>query len=279
MRIICHRPGEADPERRLLERQGLLERDAQNSYLAGDAVDDDPLSQLLGSSITYRIAVGPQAGRKVFTLQTLPACDPDDQLGEPVGKVAGFSLHAGVAAKAHERKKLERLCRYISRPAVSEKRLSLTPNGNVRYQLKTPYRDGTTHVIFEPLDFIARLAALVPKPRVNLIRFHGVFAPNSQHRALVTPAKRGKGNNTNATDDPQTPAERHASMSWAQRLKRVFNIDIQTCRACGGAVKGIACIEDPLVIKQILAHLQHKAEAGEPRALPESRAPPAGLFD
>ncbi len=277
MRIICHRPGEADPERRLLERQGLLERDAQNSYLAGDAVDDDPLSQLLGSSITYRIAVGPQAGRKVFTLQTLPACDPDDQLGEPVGKVAGFSLHAGVAAKAHERKKLERLCRYISRPAVSEKRLSLTPNGNVRYQLKTPYRDGTTHVIFEPLDFIARLAALVPKPRVNLIRFHGVFAPNSQHRALVTPAKRGKGNNTNATDDPQTPAERHASMSWAQRLKRVFNIDIQTCRACGGAVKGIACIEDPLVIKQILAHLQHKAEAGEPRALPESRAPPAGL--
>lgn len=53
----------------------------------------------------------------------------------------------------------------------------------MRYQLKTPYRDGTTHVIFEPLDFIARLAALVPKPRVNLTRFHGVFAPNSRHRA------------------------------------------------------------------------------------------------
>jgi len=105
--------------------------------------------------------------------------------------VAGFSLHAGVAARADERNKLERLCRYIARPAVSEKRLSLSANGNVRYQLKTPYRDGTTHVIFEPLDFIARLAALVPKPRVNLIRFHGVFAPNSAHRARVTPAKRG----------------------------------------------------------------------------------------
>ena len=64
--------------------------------------------------------------------------------------------------------------------AVSEKRLSLTANGNVCYQLKTPYRDGTTHVIFEPLDFIARLAALVPRPRVNLTRFHGVFAPNSK---------------------------------------------------------------------------------------------------
>ena len=57
---------------------------------------------------------------------------------------------------------------------------------------KTPYRNGTTHVILEPMDFIAKLAALVPKPRVNLTRFHGVFAPNSQHSAQVTSAKRGK---------------------------------------------------------------------------------------
>ena len=65
---------------------------------------------------------------------------------------------------------------------MSEKRLSLLSNGHMRYELKTPYRDGTTHVIFEPLDFTVRLVALVPKPRANL-RFHGVFAPNSAHRA------------------------------------------------------------------------------------------------
>ena len=147
---------------RFLERQGLLERDAENSYLVGDALEAGPMEQLLGSSITYRIAVGPQQGRKVYTL---PASD--EPFADGVGKVAGFFLHAGVAARAEQRQKLERLCRYISRPAIAEKRLSLTPNGNVRYQLKTPYRDGTTHVIFEPLDFIARLAALVPKPRVN----------------------------------------------------------------------------------------------------------------
>ena len=127
-----------------------------------------PLDQLFGHAITYRIAVGPQQGRKVFTLQTLPASN--EPFDDAVGKVAGFSLHAGVAAKADERKKLERLCRYIARPAVSEKRLSLLSNGNVRYELKTPYRDGTTPVIFEPMDFIARLVALVPKPRVNLTR-------------------------------------------------------------------------------------------------------------
>ena len=132
---------------RFLERQGLLERDAENSYLAGEAVEAGPMDQLLGHSITYRIAVGPQAGRKVFTLRTLPACDPEESFGDTVGKVGGFSLHAGVAAKAGERKKLERLCRYIARPAVSEERLSLTDSGKVRYQLKTPYRDGTTHVM------------------------------------------------------------------------------------------------------------------------------------
>ncbi len=134
----------------------------------------------------------PPAGRKVFTLQTLPGREDKADSSSRVANHAGFSLHAGVMAEAHQRDKLERLCRYISRPAVSEKRLALTANGQVRYELKTPYRNGTTHVIFEPLDFIAKLAALVPKPRVNLTRFHGVFAPNSKHRVQVTPAKRGK---------------------------------------------------------------------------------------
>ncbi len=260
----------------------MLERDAENSYLAADAVDEDPMNQLLGHSITYRIAVGPQQGRKVFTLQTLPACDPDDQFGDTLGKVAGFSLHAGVAAKAHERNKLERLCRYIARPAVSGKRLALTSHGNIRYQLKTPYRDGTTHVFFEPLDFIARLAALVPKPRVNLTRFHGVFAPNSKHRAPVTPARRGKGNKTKTLDEPQaqTPAACHAAMTWVQRLKRVFNIDIEICGECGGPAKVIACIEDPAVIEKILTHLEKKAASAGTGLLPEARAPPrSGLFD
>ncbi len=94
--------------------------------------------------------------------------------------------------RAWERKKLERLCRYITRPAIAENRLSLTPIGQVCYQLRTPYRDGTTHVVFEPLDFLAKLAALVPKPRVNLTRFHVVFAANSRFRSEVTPARRGR---------------------------------------------------------------------------------------
>jgi hypothetical protein len=112
-----------------------------------DAVDDDPLSVLQGHSITYRIALGPQGGRKVFKLQTLTPVDMDETHSGTVGQVAGFNLHAGVAARAGQRSTLERLYRYITRPAVSEQRLSLTAQGKVRYQLKTPCRGGTTHVI------------------------------------------------------------------------------------------------------------------------------------
>jgi hypothetical protein len=119
---------------RYLERQGLLERDTGNIFLTQDAAfapDENASNHLLGSSITYRIALGSQQGRKVMTLQTIPDCG-DDPFTTRVGNVAGFSLHAGVATKANERAKLERLCRYITRPAASRKRLSLTRNGQVR---------------------------------------------------------------------------------------------------------------------------------------------------
>lgn len=125
------------------------------------------------------------------------------------------------------------------------------------------------------MDFIAKLAALVPKPRVNLTRFHGVFAPNSKHRMWVTPASRGKGSQKVAADqDEKTPAQRHVAMTWAQRLKRVFNIDVETCRACGGTAKVIACIEDPVIIKKILNHLEEKVPMDSGVQLPDSRAPP-----
>ena len=110
-----------------------------------------------------------------------------------VAAIAGFSLHAGTVCETWQRNRLERLCRYITRPPVGTKRLSVDARGRVVYRYKRPFRDGSTHLVMEPLAFmfrmngmpraqgcagavIARLAALVPKPRVNLTRFHGVFA-------------------------------------------------------------------------------------------------------
>lgn len=106
---------------RYLEPQGVLERDEENSCLQLDGMDEDPMQQLIGCSVSYRIAVGPQQGRKVFTLQTLPAVEEDERYAQ-VAKEAGFILHAGVAAQAWERDKLERLCRYISHTSKARER-------------------------------------------------------------------------------------------------------------------------------------------------------------
>ena len=265
---------------RTLERNGLIERDQDNTYLDLDGLEQDGISELQSHSISYRIAIGPRKGQKALTLQTLQAQPPTDVASGLVGKVTGFSLHAGVAAKAHERSKVERLCRYITRPPIAEARLSLTENGKIRYELKTPYRDGTTHIIFEPLDFIARLAALVPKPRVNLTRFHGVYAPNCKLRSVITSGGKTKSSNIKKKkiNDDQSDVSRRAGMTWAQRLKRVFNIDISVCNQCGSRVKVISCIEDPDAISKILTALKNKeAVEGKQKAitgLPNSRAPP-----
>lgn len=116
----------------------------------------------------------------------------------------------------------------------------------------------------------------MPKPRVNLTRFYGVFAPNSKYRARETLAKRGRGGRQAPTADPEerTPAERRAAMTWAQRLKRDFGIDIETCSACGGAARIIACIEDPNVIEKILTHLDANAPELDATRRPPVRTPP-----
>ena len=208
-------------------------------------------------------------------IRTIRPLDRPDPGLERVAKANGFSLHAGVSCEGHQKDKRERLCRYIARPAVAVPRLSLSSTGKVLYTLKTPYRDGTTQVAFDPVDFVARLAALVSKPRVNLTRYHGILAPNHRWRELVTPAKRGKGANRLPYKEAASSAERHAAMTWAQRLKRVFPIEV--CGRCGGSVRVIACIEDQDIIDKILAHLHDKDTPTLPHLAPPTRAPPETL--
>ena len=92
-----------------------------------------------------------------------------------------------------------------------------------------------------------------------------MFAPHSRWRAAITPAGRGSGIQP---ADTRTPAERHRAMTWAQRLKRVFNLDLSRCGHCGGPVRVVASIEDPVVIGKILEHLKTRR--------PEVRGPPEG---
>lgn len=250
-------------------------------YLADPNADGDEartLRALRAAAITYRIAFGPRAGQKVLTLRGAMA---REVMARQLlcSDIDGFSLHAAVRVEAHERKRLEQLCRYITRPALSDERVQLNAAGQVELKLKTPWRDGTTHLVMSPLEFMQRLAALVPRPRLHLIRFHGVLAPNAKLRSRVVP----QGPPTQApaaTEAPaggesegQTVQARAQRISWARLLKRVFDIDMQRCPNCGaGELKIIAAILERAVIEKILSHL-----GLDPQPPPKGRAREPGL--
>ena len=152
----------------------------------------------------------------------------------------------------------------MARPPIAEQRLSVDGDGLVVLELKRAFRDGTTHVLFEPQDFIARLAALVPRPKAHLVRYHGLFAPNARHRHLIVPRRTRR-----PSRPPGDDARTNTPMSWMARLKRVFNLDISVCPKCGGKVRVIATVTEPNAIAQILDHLHRRDhETGEPRGPP-----------
>src|SRR5438445_8678337 len=151
----------------------------------------------------------------------------------------------------HYEWRFERLIRYAARPAVATERLSALPDGRLLYRLKRPWRDGTSAVIFERQDFMAKLAVLVPAPRAHLTRYHGVLGPAAQWRPLIIPtaaaaAAGAKNDNSsevplNTQPSPQpstapaivdaepalhTPSPRHRNYTWAELMQRAFLVDV-----------------------------------------------------
>jgi hypothetical protein len=212
-------------------------------------------------------------------------------------------LHAQVRTRADARDDLEHLCRYIARPAIATERLSLARDGKVVYALRTPWRNGTTHFVFEPLTFIERLAALIPHAREHQLTYHGVLAAASSWRDWIVPGGQPDTGGAGAmapapcheladsaesaasglpANDPE-PAQRVSAAarrtpvrySWAELMMRVFDIDVLRCEHCGSRRKLIAMITEPFVVRRILRHLglEH-----EPPVIAAARPPPQGTF-
>lgn len=251
-----------------LEKLGFISRD-EEEHLQINLGDGDALAKLQAGAVTYRFSLGPNKGKKALTLKTLPEQDHSSSKGL-VAKSSGFSLHAGVAFAGHEREKIEKLCRYIARPAVALERLSQNAKGQVVYRLKRAYDDGTTHIRMTPLELLEKLAALVPRPRVHLTRFAGVFAPHYKYRSQIVPGPKAIAA-PKVADDQQKASTSSSRISWARLLKRVFGIDTDSCTECQGKMKIVAAIEDPRVIKKILGHLGLPTRAPTPWP---SRGPP-----
>jgi hypothetical protein len=167
--------------------------------------------------------------------------------GELCSYKDGFSLHAKVRIGAADRPGLEHLCRYIARPAISNGRISIDhKSGKIVYKLKRAYGNGTTHLRFTAEDFIKKLIALVPPPRVNLTRYHGVLGPHSKLRkkVVIKHKKKKKGKKRSK-----------CRISWAKLLKRVFDFEVDRCR-CGGKLKILSSILDIDVIVRIMNSLE-----------------------
>jgi hypothetical protein len=177
------------------------------------AADQPLLAMLAAASVRSRIATGPEAGRPwrrlgdqvvpIETEQESGASSKTD-LPERCVRQGGMSLHADVAVPARDRMRLERLCRYILRPALCLDRLEALPSGMLSYQLKNRWRDGTTHILMERRELLERLAPLIPPPRAHQVRYHGILAPCAAGRSVVVP--NGIKSTAAASDDERSRA-------------------------------------------------------------------------
>jgi len=225
---------------RLLRHRGLEPGDEGTA-------PDDPLAEaslalagLMGASVQGRVALGPRAGARVRQLGDGPTAATSAG-GPRQAHVEGFDLHANVWVGAHDRARLEHLCRYLLRPPLADDRLPLLGDGRVRAQLKRAWSDGTTHLLFEPVEFLEKLAALTPRPAINLILYQGLLAPHSRWRpdAVVygRPARDAATRpkeTVGRADGECRGAARPRYWTWAALMRRAFDVDVLCCPRCAG---------------------------------------------
>jgi hypothetical protein len=250
---------------RLLEKRGVL----------GDTFEYDEFAQehpmLAGmtfASTKMQVAGGERAGRPVRRVLQ----DPSEGIktGELCYGSRGFSLHAATRIPAGDKVSLERLCNYVARPPLAAGSLQKISDDEYSFKLKTPWSDGTTHLVFSPMELIEKLSALIPPPRQNLVRYHGVLAPNAKLRSKVVPQK------PDEEELRKTWGKSKHRLLWAALLARTFRLEMEVCSHCGGKMRLVAAITDPVSIKTYLDGV------GLPSSAPDiapARPPPQEEFD
>lgn len=269
-------PKQADVERvlaqvyravlRMLRKRGLLEADESDDRLRGDTPN---LAACYEGAVTQRLALGPERGRPVVRLggtwkQAMDGAESrTKRAGLLCADLDGFSLHANVALAAEQRDRLERLLRYCARPPLANERLQLRDDGRYQLELKSPWRDGTTHLRFDPLELLEKLAAQIPRPRINLVLYSGMLAPRARHRnqavAYGRPPPRAA-----QTDEPNPKPTRAHGERWAELMQHAFALDVLQCPHCPGRLVYIATIRSAQVAQAILRSLGRDTERPSP---------------
>ena len=252
-----------------------------DSELSGDDVDDFAKRQPALASLYAAAARGVDLSGERAGQPTMRLIQQDSvEKKEPHAVVGGINLHAAVAFDARDKPRMERMCRYLARPPIAQHRLTRRSDGSVQYTMKKVWRDGTSAIVLAPLDLIARLCAMIPPPRFNMIRFHGVFAPNAKLRSEVVPQKEprklaehsagelGDAEQTHLFDDEPAKPKRNP---WAWLLKKVFLVDVTECPDCGGRMKWLEVCTERRDIHRVLS-----AHGLSPRAPPSVGWVPLG---
>jgi hypothetical protein len=254
----------------LLKKRGLLGAEAELDPFA----DAEPLlASISGASLTSTIATGHRAGKPVLRFGDLSRNAPWSTRKRPLGAhIDGFDLHASTALAAADRSGLEALLRYQLRPPLSKARLSRLDDGRIKLKLRTPWSNGTTHLILEPHELIEKLVALIPRPKTNLIVYHGCLASRAQDRDKIVaygrpePEARRSSSFLKAKEgpieldlepelfgdeeDPERVTRRY--YTWSELALRVFGTDVLECPRCSSRLKLIELVTEPLVITAIL---------------------------
>ncbi|MBC7171999.1 MAG: transposase [Polyangiaceae bacterium] len=141
-------------------------------------------------------------------------------------------------------------------------------------RLKTPYRDGTTHLLFDPVELVEKLAALVPRPKKNLVLYHGVLAANAKLRARVV----AYGRDALEESQPRTPGRKEGgpNLAWAELMRHAFGHDVLECPRCGHRLRFIASIEAGPIARAILSHLGLIVDRS---SAPARASPPAAALE
>ena len=259
---------------RRLRRRGLSGGDETD--VADVWTEEAPvLAGLAAASVQGRLALAPRPGSRPGRLGEPRASSEAPPPGRCHAQANGFSLHAGLVVPAGQRDQLERVCRYILRAPVAAERVHLTSDGQVRLSLRHPWRDGTTAFVFDPVEFLGRLAVLVPRPRVNLLLYYGVLGARSAWRPDVVGGHHaesgGRGLRAAGAGAGEGRPASARGYQWATLMARTFGFDVLACLRCGGRLRLVALIEQTAVIGRILRHLRLPVEIPSPRP---ARAPP-----
>ncbi|HET9239414.1 MAG TPA: transposase [Oligoflexus sp.] len=253
-----------------LRKSGKLSPHGEEVCIADQsAAEDLTLSQLKGASISSRIALGPRSGLKVRRIGGSFGYEEEIPKNQGYGCASknGFSIHAATSIKAHERDRLEQLLRYLGRGPVAHDKISLDQHGNILYELKKSF-DGATHVLLSPLEFIEKLAAIIPPPYRHQVNYYGCLSSHSKLRPLIVPRQEIDAGPAEKKRSPDVPLEElpgdHLEeeakkpsryIPWAELLKRTFGIDLTVCPHCGGHVQVIAAIIRKEAIQEVLVHM------------------------